>query len=609
MVGPLVAVFLVAVLGGLVIYEGLRQGMRDRVTEEAAAVLTRGEVAVETWLERYRALPALYARHPDVRSAALSGGAEEFDTLNAELAAWNGLAGTSDTYLMTPEGTTRAASNWRSVTSFVGQNFSYRPYFTEAIAGRTGQFFGLGTTSGLRGYYFSAPIEAEGGIVGIMVVKILATDLEAALADTAHPLFVTDDANVVALSGLSELILTSLDPVSEEERALFDRTRRYDSADIAPAPIERTGDWDTGLPVVAGPVPGEAVAGERHSFLHLERPLTGDGWTLHLLYDLAASRAQLRTAGAAILAGAVALAALAMLALQRRQQLIRRLADRERDRTVLERKVTDRTAALTETNARLQEEVAERRAAELSLRRTQGELVQAGKLAALGQMSAALSHEFNQPLGAIRAYTENAQAFYERGRSNRAKENLDRVLRLTERMAQLSKHLTRFARRSGDDVAPVSLDAAVAEALELLAGRIQRSGAEVRVTGETDLAVAGGAVRLQHVIMNLVGNAIEAVPEGRIPEIWIALSREGAEVTLAVSDNGTGIPEDVLPRVFDPFFTTKGVGQGLGLGLSISYNIVKDFGGTMRAETQPRGGARFVVTLRAADIARQEAAE
>ena len=273
----------------------------------------------------------------------------------------------------------------------------------------------------------------------------------------------------------------------------------------------------------------------------------------------------------------------------------------ERMRRQLEMRVAQRTTELTHSNAQLVAEVAERTNAENSLRQTQAELVEAGKLAALGQMSAALSHEFNQPLTAIRTYSENAIAFYEASKPDRARENIDRVLRLTERMAQLSKRLTRFARKSGEDVFPVDLDPVVAEALELMSARLSRTDAQVSVTGQRGLVAFGGTTRLQHVVMNLVGNALDAIPEDRRPRIGIDLSTtpEG-QVALCVTDNGTGISDDAISRIFDPFFTTKEVGKGLGLGLSICFNIVRDFDGVMRASNRAEGGAQMLVLLQVA---------
>ncbi|NDU99860.1 ATP-binding protein [Pseudoroseicyclus tamaricis] len=603
----LVAALLVALVLGAAALLAVQGVLRDRAADDAASILARTEGTVTGWLARHRALPSLYAEDPRVRATLTPDVTPaELIALGEVLKEWNDIAGTSDTYVMGPDGTTLAASNQFGEVSFVGRNFSFRPYFTEAIAGQSGRFFGLGTTSGLRGYYVSAPIRDGETILGVIAVKISPDVLEAALADAANPLFVTDDAGVVILSGLPELRLTALRPAPAEAQARVEETRRYDLGAIAPAPVATAGDWAS-LPTVTGPATTEG--GRPRDYIRFDAPVPGESWQMHLLYDTAALRSQMRTALAAVIAALVAAGALAGLAMQRRRRLEDRLAERERARVELARKVEARTAELSASNRRLEAEVSERIAAEASLRQTQGELVQAGKLAALGQMSAALSHEFNQPLTAIRTYAENARAFYDAGRSERAEDNLRRILRLTERMAQLSKHLTRFARRSDGETGAVALDGVIAEALALLSGRITRRGAEVRVEGEGGLAVMGGAVRLQHVVMNLVGNAMEAVPEERVPQIAIRCAVEGERVTMVVEDNGEGIPEEVLPKVFDPFFTTKEVGSGLGLGLSICYNIVRDFGGEMRAEPRGAGGARFVVTLARAAEAPQVAAQ
>ncbi|WP_116086278.1 ATP-binding protein [Tropicimonas sp. IMCC34011] len=582
---------------------------RKEAVEDGSATVERVSETIETWFARYSALAPIYARDPRVIAAMEQSRAPgDLRALNLELEAWNRLAGSSDTYVMAPDGTTLAASNWNGEVSFVGRNFAYRPYFKNAMAGEPAEFFGLGTTSGLRGYYFSAPIVGEGdAILGVLVVKITIDALERTLRDTAHPVFVTDEAGIIILSGNPALRLTALGEIDETDRARIEETRKFALSAVTPAPIEPAGSWLGGeYPVVRAPAPNASQ--DQRSYLHLSRALPSRDWRLHLLYDATGLNRQFWTAALALAAAAIAISALIALALQRRRRLIERLGERERARDALERRVALRTADLTRANERLEAEVAERRAAEAELRRTQSELIQAGKLAALGQMSAGLSHEFNQPLTAIRSYSENAIAFFEAGRGDRAAENLGRVLRLTERMAQLSKHLTRFARRSPDGVSPVTVGPVIAEALALLSARIERAEARVTVEGRTDMQVFGGAVRLQHVVMNLVGNALDASPSGP-PVIAIRLEPRGEEVAMIVEDNGHGIPDAALDSIFDPFFTTKDVGKGLGLGLSISYNIVRDFGGTMQAENRSEGGARMIVTLRRAEASAQEAAE
>ncbi|WP_343116977.1 ATP-binding protein [Ostreiculturibacter nitratireducens] len=587
----------------------LTRKLRADYAREGQGSLTLYSEMTSGWLDRFRALTPIYARHPAVVEALRNpSNPDLIDGLNRDLEIWNAASGTADTYVMKIDGRTIAASNWAEKTSFVGKNFSFRPYFAEARDGRLGRFFGLGTTSGVRGYYFASPVRDGGTIIGVVVTKVAVEGLEQDFRQSRGQIFVTDAAGVIILAGNPLLVLKTLTPMSAADRRRISAAQQFDLSAIAPAPIAvREAPEGEDYEIVVAPA--DRAQAPETEFLHLSRTMPVEQWNLHLLMDTAPLRAELWTY--TMLAAALAISAgmgVAMM-VQRRRRLLERLRDRERAQAVLERRVEERTSELSHANVKLQEEVAERKAAEESLRRTQTELIQAGKLAALGQMSAALSHEFNQPLMAIRAYAENAIAFVDAGAGPQASENLSRVLRLTDRMGQLSKHLTRFARRSQDTVEPVSLDAALEETLSLLEGRIERAGASVVVPTETGIKVLGGQVRLQHVFMNLIGNALDATPPDRDPVISIRATCRGADVGVVVEDNGTGIAEDALPRIFDPFFTTKEVGKGIGLGLSISYNIIKDFGGTIRAENREEGGARFTLRLRAAEAGGQEAAE
>ena len=296
----------------------------------------------------------------------------------------------------------------------------------------------------------------------------------------------------------------------------------------------------------------------------------------------------------ALLAGLAIL--VAVIVWQRRARLAERLALQAEARAQLERRVQERTAELAAVNRRLAAEVTERTAAEGRLRATQADLVQAGKLAALGQMSAALSHEFNQPLGAARNYAENAVTLIERGRIDEARRNIDRILGLIGRMGDLSRHLRNFARKPNAQLSDVPLSEPVAAARELLGWRLRAQSVTLRVD-LPPLTVRAGPVRLQQVLVNILSNAIDAMEGCETRAIALTARAEGATAVLTIADTGPGIPAQLLTRIFDPFFSTKGVGKGLGLGLSISYNIVHDFGGTLAVANAPGGGAVFTLTL------------
>jgi len=570
-------------------------------TERARTVLALQAENLRGWLDRYRALPRIYAETSAVR--ALLADPENpslLERVNQRLSLWNAASGAADTYLLDRSGLTLAASNWADPITFVGKNYSYRPYYTQAMQGRLGRFFALGTASGKRGYYFSYPVVQEGRILGAVVVKAGVEAVEAELAANPTQIFVTGPEGVVLLAGNPDWRLKVVRPLSRPATARIRRNRQFDLAMLTPLP------FDAAATAEGRPVSLEG-AGEQ---LLLSRALPAEDWTINLLVPTASARSQTLTT--VLLVGLILAVATLVAALiwQRRRRLIERLRAREEAQATLERTVGERTADLRRANLLLEEEVRERKAAEEDLRRAQSELVQAGKLAGLGQMSAALSHEFNQPLAAIRSYAENAVAFLQRGEDDRVKSNLQQVSTLIERMAELSGHLRSFARRPQIEVRAVSLAAALDEAVSLLSGQLEKAGIALEMSLPAGpLWVRGGHIRLQQVVVNLLSNALDALAGRPAPTIRIAVEERPGRLIVSVEDNGPGLPEADLERVFDPFFTTKEVGKGLGLGLSISYNIVKDFGGHLAAGNRPEGGARFTVALSAAAAPLEAAAE
>ncbi len=544
--------------------------------------------ALDGHLRRFETVPDLLSDQERVlRLVQNPGDAGQVQAINAWLQARNAALDSSDIYVMTPDGVTIAASNHHRADSFVGQSFAYRPYFTAALAGQRGRFYAIGTTSGVRGYYFAAPIRDAGqAVVGVIAAKIGLDVIEAEWRAQDADIMVTDPEGIVFLSTDASLLYQGLLPLTPERLARTTASRRY--ADVALIEMEAVrGD---GVLTIAS-----------QEFLTAQRLMPRAGWTVHVMLEAAPLHRQAWLAALAFL-GAVS--GVVLLIWQRRARLTERLALQDHAKAELERRVAARTADLAQANALIQTEIAERRLTEQELRRTQGDLVQAGKLAALGQMSAALSHEINQPLAAARNYADSATILIDRGDTVRARENVGQILSLIDRMAAIARHLRHVARKPDAPLQDIALRAAVAEALVMVAPR----QVPVAVDIPDDLpAVRGGPVRLQQVLVNLLSNAADAMSDCADPQIEVTGRQRGARVLLTVRDHGPGVQAAIADRIFDPFFTTKSVGSGLGLGLSISYNIMKDFGGDLRVANHPDGGAVFTLDLQACARVREAA--
>jgi len=565
---------------------------RGQNTLRLAVAGLRGELA------RFERLPQLIAQQDRIAEAVRPDAPpSSLDLANRYLNEVNRLLGSSDIYVMRPDGRTVAASNFNQPAPFNGQNFGYRPYFTEALAGGEGRFFGLGTTSRKRGYYFGAPIRREGAILGVVALKIDVDALEDSWRAADYEIIVTDPQGIVFMASRRAWHFGTLAPLTEAAQAEVAATRRYDGNPLTPLPLTAAGAFQ-GHDLLRLT---EATGSREFMVLSEEMPLAG--WSVNVLMDTASARAQVWTGTlSALLAVGLAVLGLAVY-LQRRGRMHERLQMQREAQAQLEHRVAERTRELDELNARLRGEVAERRATEAELRRTHSRLIQSGKLAALGQMSAALSHEFNQPLGALRNFADNALAYIDRGRVPEARENIGRIQGLVERMSGISRTLRNFARKPNRHLGAVDVHAVWADAREVIDWRLRGTGVALEVDlGPPPLQVQGGPVRLQQVLVNLVTNAIDSLEgraDGRV--IVAAAAEAGAElgdrVRITVTDNGPGVAPGLAERIFDPFFTTKGVGRGLGLGLSISYNIVKDFGGDLRVTDAPGGGACFEIVL------------
>lgn len=581
----------------------LTRSYMDEASSQASSALRLAVAALAGHLSRYEPLPALIADHDDIEGLLQAPESQSLRKVaNEYLKEINSLLESSDIYVMTPDGNTVAASNYDLPGTFVGENFSYRPYFLDAIAGRPARFYALGTTSLKRGYYFSSPVEVAGKILGVIVFKVDIDSIESSWRGGEYKIFVADPEGIVFMTGSPEWLYSGILPLDAPRLARTQASRRYAEAELRPLPVTESVYHGQQLMQIAGD-------GTTREYLRLSHYMPEADWTVNVLLDTASVRTQARTTLIAVLLFICLTALGAAVLWQRRARVVERLRLQEEARNELEHRVEERTADLARVNEQIELEIAERRLTEQELRKTQADLIQAGKLAGLGQMSAALSHEFNQPLAAAKTYADSAAMLIDRGRVPEAQDNVRRISGLIDRMASISRHLRNFARKPNEKLGPVPLSEVIADTLEIIAPRLKAADAKLTVALEGGgLLVKAGPVRLQQVLVNIISNAADAV-EG-LPDRRIVLSAGlvDAHVVIEVRDHGPGVPAAIAERIFDPFFTTKGVGKGLGLGLSISYNIVKDFGGNLSVVNHPEGGAVFRIILENADAV-QEAAE
>jgi two-component system C4-dicarboxylate transport sensor histidine kinase DctB len=543
------------------------------------------ETSLEREIDKYAFFPATLGLERDVVDLLVNGGDDKAAAINLYLEQLNQRAGTLSIYVLDVSGRVVAASNWNQSDSFVGEDLSYRPYFGDAMAGHTGRFFGIGTTRGEPGYYLSSPVLVGGRPLGVAVVKVSLEQLEQSWSTVEAPVLVSDENDVVILASVPSWKFTALRPLAPPVRQELAASLRYNARPLPPLgadEVRKVGAGATSIIELARPT-AEASAQPfpvSGLFLAQSEPLRGTGWRLTVLSPFGdVGTMAWMSAGLAAIAGAC-LILLTVALIQRRSRIRDRLRAREalqRAHDDLERKVEERTE---------------------TLKAAQAELIHAGKLAVIGQMSAGLAHELNQPLAALHTLSDNAVKFMQRGDLGEAESNLGLISELVTHMGTLTSQLKSFARKSSGVPRPVPVRRAMENALFILDRRVSRLPARPAVAVAPDgLAVLCDANRLEQVLINLIGNALDALEGVDSPRLDLAASLDGQRVRVEVRDNGPGLAATVRERLFEPFFTTKESGGGLGLGLAISAGIAREFGGTLTAANHPDGGAVFTLDL------------
>ncbi|MES0155462.1 sensor histidine kinase [Mesorhizobium sp. M0018] len=546
-------------------------------------------------LESPRALPLLLSADQQVRDALSQKNAAAIDVLNRKLEGLVSGTKASVLYVVGTDGLAIASSNWREPISFVGNDYRFRDYFSGAMQAGTAEYFALGNVSKRPGLYISRRVGDAAAPLGVVVVKMEFDQLEADWREANRPAYVSDENGVVLITSVPSWRFMTTAPLAAPKQAAIRDSQQFGDAPLVPLPIMHAQALSPDVSIVHAMTPGASDT----EYLSLSTPIPSTPWRLDYLIPVEAPiAAAVREMRLLALGVVVPLLGLAAYLLWRRQSAQMRIAAEQAARTELERRVVERTEDLSRARDRLQAEITGHRSTEAKLQIVQQDLVQANRLAILGQVAAGVAHEINQPVATIRAYADNARTFLDRKQTGPAEENLGAIAALTERIGSITEELKAFARKGRTAAEPVELRGVIEGAVMLLrsrfAGRLDALAIDLP---PPSLKVMGNRVRLEQVLINLFQNALEALDGRDDAHVQVSVDETADGVTVGVSDNGPGIPPAILKSLFTPFNTSKE--KGLGLGLVISKDIVADYGGRIEVSSDD-SGTRFTIHLQTA---------
>ena len=534
--------------------------MSDRFTEttrnraDLRLALYSGNMLGE--LQRTSVVPLLLASDPAISTALVNN---DFRDTSRRLINVQREIGVASIILLASDGRVVGATDRNAL----GGAYRAAPYFVNALRSKDTVF----TVSPLEGggydFTYSRLIEQDGRPLGVIVVAADMMKQERAWSGLQDAVVVTDSQGIVIMATDSkwrgktmDSALTSTDGAGELVRVL-----------------SRATDWAQDPPDAY--LSGKAV-------LRTEARVAFQGWRMISFTAYDSVRAQVTGIIALEIMGFAILAAVIFYVLSRKA--ISQSVSFQRE-----------SAELRLLNARLNREISEREKVQKNLAVAELTLAQSSKLAALGEMSAAVSHELNQPLAAMKTYLAGARLLMQRKRPDEALSSFQRIDDLIDRMGAITRQLKSYARKGGEAFEPVDMRACLSAALSMMEPQLKMRALKItRTLPRVPVMVTADRLRLEQVIINLLRNAIDATKDGKDPAIDLLLTT-GSSATLAVRDNGTGIAD--IDAIFEPFYTTKKAGDGVGLGLAISSGIMADMGGSLAARNADDGGAIFEMNM------------
>lgn len=502
-------------------------------------------------LDQFLHLPYVLSQDLVVSSASNDTSNE---ALNRRFADFAQQAGLEAIYLMDPNGLVVAASNYAASPTFLGQNYGFRPYFKAALAGRRGEYFGVGATTSRAGYFIAEPVaDVAGSTLGVVAIKLDMTGLQKSWENSAERVFISNEDGVIVLSSVPEWLYRTLSAVSPDRLETIQANRQFGKH-----ALQELEGVNMGTRYIS-------VSG--HDYLHLSQPVGRLGWRIHYLSD--EDRVYERAIFTVIVLG-VALSVMLLIAMMLRSARIT---------SALKASLADRQN-LQSANTKLEQ--------------AQAELARTSKLAALGQLSASVTHELGQPISALRNHL--AAAELDGGLDNG--KTIQRLTAIVDRMENITRQLRFFARPSEEKLEEIALQTVLDGVLVLVDHDLRKAGVNLRILApETPIVVIGNRVRLEQAVVNLVRNAIAAMEQASASVLTLSVTADGEQAELEISDTGAGFGDMTLDEMSEPFKTTRPSGDGMGLGLSIAMAIVKEHGGKTSAISEPDSGATFIISL------------
>lgn len=519
-------------------------------------------------LLRFASIPQLVTDNP-LLTHFIQSNKQSKNAINNYLADIQQASGASDVYLLDRNGDVIASSNWQLDYSYIGSNFAFRPYFFKAYAGQSVAYFALGLRSQERGIYFSEPVYEGEQVIGVVALKVNVSKFESdrQLLNTSQTsdFYLTLDDGVIAMSNQASWQLNTMTTLTDFQLQRLKETRRY--LDHTPNNIVSSATQDQGLNILTVK---HDKATKKYAFA--EATITRLNAKMTVLVDVS-------LVNLAQLPRLFWLSVFYVLALFLGYSLMARFAGYKKllySRHSLEQEVIERTQALE---------------------KAQSALIQTAKLATIGQLSAGINHEINQPLSAMSTYLVSAKRLIAKGELAAAEKNIVIVQSLIERVHQIVGQLKHFSKPAQTQLRSLSLAQLLKNAMMIANAQLKQNQITIHPIAIDDaVTVWVDGIKFEQVLVNVITNASQAMSDQPVKELSFELERFDGRVKLSILDTGPGIEQHALGNIFEPFYSTKS-SNGLGLGLSISKQIIHSFDGCLTAHNRPHGGAQFIITL------------